>query len=121
VSLRSDIAEVLKAELPAEYHVMAYLKTLDNTSRPVVMIHRSEVTKAPMHHLDHAVTLHVLVPETLGEEAEDAADKALESVLRLVEQMNNLDWTKAERASYENFTGFIVTLTASTRNYLLGE
>jgi hypothetical protein len=119
VSLRSDIADVLTAELPADYAVMAYVKSLDNTSRPVVMVHRSKITKAPLGHLDHAVTLHVLVPETLGEAAEDAADKALETVLALVERMDRLDWTGADRAPYENFTGWEITLTATTKNYLL--
>lgn len=118
MSLRSDIADVFRDELPADYHVMAYVKTLDNTARPVVMVHRSEVSKESLGHLGHAITLHVLVPESLGEEAEDAADKALEDVLRLVEAMNNLDWSKATRAPYENFTGWEITLTANTKNYL---
>jgi hypothetical protein len=118
VSLRSDIADVLRDNLPDTFAVMAYVKTLDNTSRPVVMVHRSKITKAPLGHLDHAVTLHVLVPETLGEAAEDAADTALETVLGLVEAMNDLDWTGADRAAYENFTGWEITLTASTKNYL---
>lgn len=118
MSLRSDIADVLKEELPATYAVLPYVKALDNTARPVVMVHRSEVTKAELSHLTHAVTLHVLVPDTLGEAAEDAADKALEDVLRLVEAMNNLDWSKADRAPYENFTGWEITLTATTKNYL---
>jgi hypothetical protein len=118
VSLRSDIADVLRDNLPADYHVQAYVKALDNTARPVVMVHRSKITKAALGHLSHEVTLHVLVPETLGEAAEDAADTALETVLGLVEAMNDLDWTGADRAPYENFTGWEITLTASTKNYL---
>lgn len=118
MSLRSDIADVLRDNLPVKFHVMAYVKTLDNTDRPVVMVHRSEVTKEALGHLGHGVTVHVLVAETLGEAAEDAADAALESVLRLLEAMNDLDWSKATRAAYENFTGWEITLTASTKNYL---
>jgi len=118
VSLRSDIADVLRENLPGTYHVQAYVKALDNTDRPVVMVHRSKITKAALSHLAHEVTLHVLVPETLGEAAEDAADTALETVLGLVEAMNDLDWSTADRAPYANFTGWEITLTASTKNYL---
>jgi len=118
VSLRSDIADVLKENLPADYAVLAYVKALDNIAKPVVMVHRSKLSKAPLGHLDHTATLHVLVPETLGQEAEDAADTALENVLGLVEQMNNLEWTTADRATYTNFTGWEITLTASTKNNL---
>jgi hypothetical protein len=118
VSLRSDIGDVLRENLPATYRVQDYVKALDNIAVPVVMVHRSKITKAALAHLSHEVTLHVLVPETLGVEAEDAADKALEEVLALVEQMNALDWTAADRAPYANFTGWEVTLTASTKNYL---
>lgn len=118
MTLRSDIADVLREHLPETYTVMAYVKKLDNTARRVVMVHRSKVTKADLGYLTHAVTVHVLVPETLGEGAEDAADKAFEEVAALLEAMNDLDWTEAERTAYENFTGWEITLTASTKNYL---
>jgi hypothetical protein len=109
---------VLRANLPDTYRVQDYVKALDNIAVPVVMIHRSKLSKAALSHLGHEVTLHVLVPETLGVEAEDAADTALENVLALVEQMNSLDWATAERSPYANFTGWEITLTATTKNYL---
>jgi hypothetical protein len=121
VSLRSDIADVLQEHLPAGYVVLPYVKELDNTSKPVVMVHRSKLSKAALSRLESTVTLHVLVPETLGKEAEDAADTALDAVLTLVELMDQLDWTGADRAAYTNFTGWEITLTATTKNYYIGE
>jgi hypothetical protein len=121
VSVRSEIAEALTLALPETYKVMAYVKTLDNTARPVVMVHRSKVARNSAHaYLDHSMTVHVLVAETLGEAAEDAADAALEAVLSALEAVPDLDWTEAERAAYENFTGYTITLT-TTLKHTLGE
>jgi len=122
VSIRSEIAEELTGALPATFKVMPYVKQLDNTDRPVVMLHRSKVARNPesSRYLDHSVTAHVLVAETLGEAAEDAADAALEAVLDALEGMGWLDWTEAERTPYANFTGYQITLTAS-KPHTLGE
>lgn len=121
MSLRSDIAEVL-AEANPDYKVLPYMRELDGATMPVVMVHRSGISRTPAHAvLDHKVVVHVLIPETWGERVEDAADEALENVLRIIEQIEDLDWTAAERSTYNNFAGWEVTLTASTANYLLPE
>lgn len=100
---------------------MAYVKTLDNTDRPVVMVHRSKLTRNPASaYLDHSVTVHVLVAETLGEAAEDAADAALWDVLAALQGIPDLDWEEATRAPYTNFTGYEITLT-TTRKHDLGD
>lgn len=117
MSIRSDIADAMRELLPAEFVSMPYVRALDNTSVPVVMVHRSKITRNESRaYFDHSVTVHVLVPETLGEEAEDAADAALDAALGVLDLLPNLDWTEAERASYANFTGYEITLTASLKN-----
>ena len=121
MSLRSDISAVLSDRLP-DYLVMPYLRELDNSTKPVVMTHRKQLTQTERHaQLDHELPVHVLVPESFGEEAEDAADEALEAVLRVLQLIEDMDWTQAERANYSNFIGWEITLTASTKNYLLPE
>lgn len=119
MSLRSDIATVL-AEANPDYRVLPYMRQLDGSTMPVVMVHRSNMDRTPAHAvLAHKVLVHVLIPETWGERVEDAADEALENVLRTIEQIEDLDWSAAVRATYDNFAGWEVTLTASTANYLL--
>jgi hypothetical protein len=115
VSVRSEIAEALTEALPATFRVMDYVKQLDNTDRPVVMLHRSKVRRndSSRAYLDHSMTAHVLVPETLGAAAEDAADDALDAVLGALEGIGYLDWEEAERTPYANFTGYQITLTVS--------
>lgn len=121
MSLRSDIADALTAALP-DYKVMPYKRELDGATMPVVMVHRSAVNKTLRHAaLEHKVDVHVLIPETWGERVEDAADEALEAVLAVIEDISDLEWTTAERSTYNNFAGWEVTLTATTANYLLPE
>lgn len=121
MSLRSDIAHVIREQLP-NYKVMPYMRELDGATMPVVMVHRAVVDKTPRHNaLVHKVSIHVLIPETWGEKVEDAADEALENVLKVIEQVDDLDWSTAERSTYNNFAGWEVTLSATTDNYLLPE
>lgn len=118
MSLRSEIADVLKAQLPAavKYKVLPYMRELDNAASRVVMVHRKKITRNTERHalIDHDVVIHVLVPETLGEAAEDAADAAVDDVLAVVQAINDIDWTTAERSTYSNFVGYEITLTATT-------
>lgn len=119
MSIRSDIADAMRELLPETFVAMPYAKALDNTSVPVIMVHRSKVTRNEAHsYWDHAVTVHVLVPETIGEAAEDAADAALDAALGVLDLLPNLDWTEAERASYANFTGYEITLSATLKHSL---
>jgi hypothetical protein len=121
VSLRKEIADVI-AEACPKYKVLPYMRELDGTTMPVVMVHRTEVAKTQRHaELGHKVAVHVLIPETWGERVEDAADAALEAVLTVIEDIESLDWTTAERSTYNNFAGWEITLTATTGNYLLPE
>lgn len=117
MSLRSDIADVLKAELPAgKYRVLPYMRELDNSAARVVMVHRKKIARNRDRHalIDHDVVIHALVPETLGEAAEDAADACVDDVLGVLQQIDNLDWSEAERSTYTNFVGYEITVTATT-------
>lgn len=119
MSLRSDIADAIAKACP-DYKVLPYMRELDGADKTVVMVHRSELSKTPQHAaLGHKVAVHVLIPETWGERVEAAADEALENVLTVIEDIDSLDWTTAERSTYNNFAGWEIALTATTRNYLL--
>ena len=117
MSIRSDIADAMRDLLPPEFKALPYVKALDNISTPVVMVHRSKITRhETSSYFDHAVTVHVLVPETLGEAAEDKADAAVEAALGVLDLLPNLDWAEATRAPYANFTGYEITLTATLKH-----
>lgn len=123
MSLRSDLADALAAELPAGYYtVMPYTRALDGASGPVVMVNRRRIAVVPDRHgaIEHDVELTVLVPETYGAGAEDAADEAIEDVIRVVERISDpVVWTEATRSLYEgNFVGWSLVLTFTTQNYL---
>lgn len=123
MSLRSDIADALRENLPkGRYHVQATVRKPDNISKPLVMVNRKELTPDPAQHarLTHELEVHVLVPETFGIEAEDAADAALDAVLQVIERIEqDVLWTRAERANFEgDFIGWTVTLRTETVNYL---
>lgn len=123
MSLRSDIADALRDNMPTgKYVVQATVRKPDNISKPLVMVNRKELTPDREKHarLGHELEVHVLVPETFGLEAEDAADAALDAVLRVVERIEqDVLWTRAERANFEgDFIGWTVTLTTETANYL---
>jgi hypothetical protein len=121
VSLRSELADFLRARLPG-YKVLAYQYEMDNSSMPVVMVHRSKVERHPMHRAlwESSLTVSVLVPPMIaGEALEDAADAALLEVLTALQDADNVEWTEAERVSYANFAGWQVPLTTTTPNEIL--
>jgi hypothetical protein len=121
VSLRSDIADFIRARVGIDYQVLPYQRELDNAAKPVVLVHRREINRIPGRHawIEHAVAVHVLVPEAYGKEAEDAADTALSAVLTALQDLADVEWSKAERANYSNFVGYEVTLTAETPSTLI--
>lgn len=125
MSLRSDIADALRDNLPKPIHVQATVRKPDNISKPLVMVNRSALTPDKEKHarLGHELEVHVLVPETYGVDAEDAADAALDAVLRVIERIEqDVLWTRAERANFEgDFIGWTVTLATETANYLAPE
>lgn len=124
MSLRADLAAVLKAELGDDFAVLASKRAIDNTSKPVVMVHRKTVLAlSERKRLATDLEVLVLVAESYGDGAEDKADEALDTVLRVLERIEDpVVWTKAERDNFEgNFVGYAVTVEATTANYLLFE
>ncbi|QIN94474.1 tail terminator [Arthrobacter phage Whytu] len=122
MSLRSDLAATLKTELGSGFAVLSSKRAIDNTSIPVVMVHRKTVTPGPERkRLSTDVEVLVLVAETYGDGAEDKADEALDDVLRVLERIEDpIVWSRAERDNFEGgFVGYAVTLEATTDNYLL--
>lgn len=122
MSLRADLAAVLTTELGKGFAVLASKRAIDNTAKPVVMVHRKAVTPATdRNRLGTDLEVLVLVAEAYGDGAEDAADDALDEVLRVLERIEDpIFWTKAERDNFEGgFVGYAVTLEATTENYLL--
>lgn len=121
MSFRTDLAAAFRDELPDSWSVIDDPTPPENSNKPVLMLHREKVTKTPEQHnvLEHVVKLKVLSPLTLGTAAVDDADTCLDTVLRILERMERLDWSEAEFAIYENFIGYEVSLSALTTNIYL--
>ena len=122
MSLRKDLAAILKSELGTGFAVLSSKRSIDGTTLPVVMVHRKSITAgASRSRLTTDVEVVVLVPEAEGDGAEDAVDAALDEVLKVLERIEDpIVWTKADRDNFEgNFVGFTITLEATTDNYLL--
>lgn len=121
MSFRTDLARVFRDELPDTWSVIDDPTPPENSNKPVLMLHREKVTKTAEQHnrLEHVVKLKVLSPLTLGTVAVDDADECLDTVLRILERVADLDWSEAEFAIYENFIGYEVSLAALTSNIYL--
>lgn len=121
MSFRTDLAQVFRDELPDTWSVIDDPTPPENSNKPVLMLHREKVTKTAEQHnsLEHVVKLKVLSPLTLGPVAVDDADECLDTVLRILERVADLDWSEAEFAIYENFIGYEVSLSALTKNIYL--
>jgi len=119
VSLRSDVADHLRARLPG-FKVLAYQYEMDNSTMPVVMVHRSRINPHPDRHVlwENTLTVKVLSPQMVGEAAEDAADDALRAVLGALQDLPEVQWTEAERATFANFIGYDVTVTFTSYSEL---
>jgi hypothetical protein len=104
MSLRSDLSAALKPLLPANTKIVDVPRSIDGleAKKPVVMLYREEVSKAPNAIGDYFNTfaLWVVSPMINTVRAEDNLDNLLDDVLRALDQVKWLNWTTAERSVF---------------------
>lgn len=117
MSLRSDLAAALQPLLPANTKIVDVPRSLDGieAKKPVVMLYREDVTKAPNAIGDYfnSFALWVVSPLINTIRAEDNLDDLLDEVLRALDQVSWLNWTTAERSVFgdNQAPAYKVTLT----------
>lgn len=104
MSLRSDLAAALQPLLPANTKIVDVPRSLDGieAKKPVVMLYRDEVSKAPNAQGDYfnSFALWVVSPIINTIRAEDNLDDLLDDVLRALDQVSWLNWSTAERSVF---------------------
>lgn len=102
MSTLTDVVDALKAELPATIQVVPYATTLDNVTKPMVMVSLTEVRPIPEvpKHRTYAFDLVVISPYQAPERESDLVDLT-NTVLGTVEDADlGILWESATRSVY---------------------
>lgn len=104
MTVRSDLATDLKALLPTNYKFVQVPRSLDNieAGRPVVMIYRDRLEKAPNAQGVYFSTISVwiITPHVDEDRAEDALDASLDVVIAALDAVSYVNWKSAERSTF---------------------
>lgn len=104
MTVRSELAAALKPLLPRQTKIVDTPRSIDGleTNRPVVMLYRETLTKAPNAIGDYFSTfaLWIISPGIDPVRAENALDSLLDQVIVALDQVSWLNWTAAERSVF---------------------
>jgi len=104
MTVRADLAAALKPLLPARTKIVDVPRSLDGveTQRPVIMLYRERVEKAPNALGDYFNTfaLWIISPNVDPKRAEDQLDNMLEDVIPALDELTWLNWNFAERSTF---------------------
>lgn len=104
MTVRSDLAAALKPLLPRNVKIVDVPRGLDGieTSRPVIMLYRETVEKAPNAQGSYFNTFAVWIisPNVDPKRAEDQLDAMLDEVIPALDAIAWLNWSKAERSTF---------------------
>lgn len=104
MSVRSDLIAAIKPLIPANIKTIDVPRSLDGleTNKPVLMVYRESVTKAPNKQgaWEHTFSAWVISPNIDTARAEDNLDGTLEDILNGLDQIDWLDWKQAERSTF---------------------
>lgn len=104
MSVRSQLATALQPLLPANMRVIYVPRSLDGveTNRPVLMLYRNQLAKAPNAQGQYLNTLSLWIVSTLIDpnRAEDDLDEALDAVIGAIDALSWVNWKTAERSTF---------------------
>lgn len=104
MSIRSDLAAALKPLLPAGTKIVDVPRGLDGieTARPVVMLYRERLEKAPnaIGAYFNTFALWIVSPNVDPRRAEDQLDNMLDEVIVALDSLSWLNWANAERSTF---------------------
>lgn len=103
-SLRSQLADALKPALPPRVKIIDVPRGIDGmeTGRPVVMLYRSSVSKAPnaIGTFFNEFSLWIVSPNVDPKRSEDQLDEILDDVLTALTGISWCNWTTATRSTF---------------------
>ena len=117
MSVRSELAALLKPLLPASIKIIDVPRSIDGieAKRPVVMLFRESRAKAPNALGDYldTFTMYVVTPGIDTRRSEDALDDTLDQVIEALDTITWLNWTNAERSIFgdNQAPAYKITLT----------
>lgn len=119
MTARTELVTELTATLPTSILVLPYARGIDPPTKPTVMVRVDQVTPSsnPQAQRDYQFALVLIATKTEAGPADDELDGLLEDVLYELDKSTKINWTTAERATYEEkFPAYEVTVTIHT-NY----
>lgn len=99
--------------VPTGISVIPYYRDLDAPSKPTVMVRIDEVTPSqfPQALRDYGMALILVASKTVAGPADDELDGLLEDVLTALDGSDQLTWSKATRATFnEQYPAYQVDL-----------
>lgn len=104
MSIRSDLAALLKPLLPSTVKIIDVPRSVDGVEakRPVVLLYRESREKQANAIGDYndTFTMWVVSPQVDVRRAEDGLDDLLDDVLLALDTITWLNWSRAERALF---------------------
>ena len=104
MTIRADLADALKALLPTSLKIIRVPRGLDGieTQRPVVMLYREQVEKAPNAQGTylHTFAVWLISPNVDPNRAEDNLDNSLDTLITALDGVNWCNWVNAERSTF---------------------
>jgi hypothetical protein len=101
---RAQLAAALKPLLPSQVKLVDVPRSLDGVeaNKPVVMLYREKLTKAPNAIGDYLATfaLWIITPGIDPKRAEDALDDILDDVILAIDAIDFIQWSTAERSTF---------------------
>lgn len=119
MTARAVVVTALSGLVPTGIVVMPYAREIDPPSKPTVMVRIDEVSPSqfPNAIRDYGMALILVGTKTAPGPADDELDGLLEDVLTALDGSDQLSWSKATRATYnEQYPAYQVDLsTISTK------
>lgn len=104
MSVRTQLADALRGVLPANMKIIDVPRSIDGmeTRRPVVLLYRERMTKAPNAIGDYfnEIALWVISPNIDPKRGEELLDDSLDDVIVALDSINWVNWSLAERSVF---------------------
>lgn len=120
MTARSEIAELLKQLLPADWYVLHYRPTQANIGKPNVWIQQTTVRRAPAAPagIDQTTLTVTLAEPTIDpENSEDRLEANLDILLDAIDRLTGVtrgDASRGVTAPTNGFPGYDIDLTLTT-------
>lgn len=112
MSVRSWLAELLTAELPADWTLRPGVGDVDVLEGPTIILWPAELSPGPQRGVrTHELRVRLMTEVQDDTEADDELDALLPVLLDVIERNDPLVWTAAERGIHaETFHAWTVTV-----------